>query len=78
VLVDGLVNVIGRLAVLISRLFSWIDVGGVDRGVGAVSEGMLGVSRELKRLQTGVVANYALYMFLFGITIFYVSRWLTP
>jgi hypothetical protein len=42
--------------------------------VNAVGGGTAAFGGWLKRLQTGVVANYALFMLLFGIIIFYLAK----
>ncbi len=67
-----------RLPDAVAEWMRRFDVSIVDGFVLVVGGATVTVARLFKRLQTGAVANYALFMLLIGITIFYVARWLTP
>ncbi len=72
--IDGAVNLIGRAGLRIAAALRLVDIRAIDGGVNAVGGGTAAIGGWLKRLQTGVVANYALFMLLFGIIIFYVAK----
>jgi NADH-quinone oxidoreductase subunit L len=74
--VDGAVNGIGRAGVGVARAFGSVDKRGIDGAVDGVAGGTLAAGRVLKRLQTGVTANYALFMIVLGVAIFYAAWWL--
>jgi NADH-quinone oxidoreductase subunit L len=62
--VDGLVNGTGIGTLRFSDIQNWIDqylVDGLVNAVGAVSRG---VSSVLRKVQTGLVQNYLLVLFL--------------
>ena len=72
--IDGAVNLIGRVGLRLAGAMGLVDVKAIDGGVNAVGGGTAAFGGWLKRLQTGVVANYALFMLLFGIIIFYLAK----
>jgi NADH-quinone oxidoreductase subunit L len=72
--IDGTVNLLGRVGLRIAGALRLVDVKAIDGGVNAVGGGTAAFGGWLKRLQTGVVANYALFMLLFGIIIFYLAK----
>ncbi len=72
--IDGAVNLIGRIGMRVAGALRLIDIKAIDGGVNAVGGGTAAFGGWLKRLQTGVVANYALFMLLFGIIIFYLAK----
>ncbi|HEY5468375.1 MAG TPA: NADH-quinone oxidoreductase subunit L [Coriobacteriia bacterium] len=74
--VDGFVNGVGRYGLGIARAVGLVDVRGVDGAVNGVADGTIAIGRVFKRLQTGVTANYALFMIVLGVAIFYVAWWL--
>lgn len=74
--VDGAVNAVGRGGVALARLLGVSDRRGIDGAVDGVASGTLALGRTLKRLQTGVTANYALFMIVFGVVLFYVAWWI--
>jgi NADH:ubiquinone oxidoreductase subunit 5 (subunit L)/multisubunit Na+/H+ antiporter MnhA subunit len=76
IVVDGAVNAVGKAGVGVARGLGFVDVRGLDGAVDGVAGGTLALGRVLKKLQTGVTANYALLMIVFGVTIFYVAWWL--
>jgi NADH-quinone oxidoreductase subunit L len=73
--VDGAVNAIGRAGVGVARGFGFADKRGIDGAVDGVADGTVALGGVLKRLQTGVTANYALFMIVLGVAIFYVAWW---
>ncbi|MHB0976828.1 MAG: NADH-quinone oxidoreductase subunit L [Candidatus Aquicultorales bacterium] len=75
-IIDGAVNYMGLLGAKAAATFGIFDVKGVDGTVNAVGGVTYVLGRTFRKLQTGIVANYALFMLLFGVTIFYVTRWL--
>lgn len=75
-LVDGIVNYLGYLGMKAASAFGLFDLKGVDGTVNAVGGVTYMLGRTFRKLQTGIVANYALFMLLFGVTIFYLTRWL--
>jgi NADH-quinone oxidoreductase subunit L len=76
VVVDGAVMAVGKAGVGIARGLGFVDSRVVDGAVGGVSDTTLATGRVLKRLQTGVTANYALFMIVIGVVIFYAAWWL--
>jgi NADH-quinone oxidoreductase subunit L len=74
--VDGAVNAVGRAGVGVARAFGFADKRGIDGAVDGVADGTIALGGVLKRLQTGVTANYALLMIVLGIAFFYVAWWL--
>ncbi len=74
--VDGAVNGIGRAGLGIARAVGFVDARGVDGAVNGVADGTIAFGGVLKRLQTGVTANYALFMIVLGVAAFYVAWWL--
>jgi len=72
--IDGAVNLIGRIGLRLAGALRLVDIKAIDGGVNAVGGGAAAFGGWLKRLQTGVVANYALFMLLFGIIIFYLAK----
>jgi len=76
VVIDGAVMAIGRGGLAVARGFGFADRRGVDGAVNGVADGTLALGRALKKLQTGVTANYALLMIVLGVAIFYVAWWM--
>jgi NADH:ubiquinone oxidoreductase subunit 5 (subunit L)/multisubunit Na+/H+ antiporter MnhA subunit len=74
--VDGAVMAVGRAGLAAARGSGLVDKRGIDGAVDGVADGTMAFGRGLKRLQTGVTANYALFMIVFGLAIFYVAWWL--
>jgi len=74
--VDAAVMGVGRAGLGMARGFGFADRRGVDGAVNGVAGGTLALGRTLKKLQTGVTANYALFMIVIGVVIFYVAWWL--
>jgi NADH-quinone oxidoreductase subunit L len=74
VLIDGAVMAIGRAGLGVARGLGFADRRGVDGAVNGVAGGTLALGRVLKKLQTGVTANYALFMIVLGVAIYYVAR----
>jgi len=74
--VDGAVMAVGRMGIGAARGFGLVDTHGIDHAVDGVASGTLAFGRVLKKLQTGITANYALYMIVLGVAIFYVAWWL--
>jgi hypothetical protein len=74
--VDGAVMGLGKAGVGIARGLGFVDTRVVDGAVGGVSDGTIAAGRVLRRLQTGVTANYALFMIVIGVGIFYAAWWL--
>jgi NADH-quinone oxidoreductase subunit L len=76
IVVDGIVNGIGTAGLGVARAVGWVDRRGVDGAVNGVAGGTIAAGRVMKRLQTGVTANYALFMIVLGIAFFYLAWWL--
>jgi NADH-quinone oxidoreductase subunit L len=74
--VDGIVNGVGAAGLGIARAVGFVDVRGVDGAVNGVAGGTIAIGRVFKRLQTGVTANYALFMIVLGVAMFYLAWWL--
>ncbi|HEY3318666.1 MAG TPA: NADH-quinone oxidoreductase subunit L [Coriobacteriia bacterium] len=75
--VDRGFGIVGRAWLTLARSFERIDLRGVDRTVDGVGETVQRLGRELRRWQTGFVANYALLMLGLGALIFYLAYWFT-
>jgi NADH-quinone oxidoreductase subunit L len=75
--IDGTVVAVGRAGMRVARAFGFADRAGIDRTVDGVADSTLALGRVLKRLQTGVTANYALFMIVFGVAMFYAAWWLS-
>lgn len=74
--IDGVVNGVGALSSKAADVLGVFDAKGVDGVVNAVAGTTYLFGRAFKKLQTGAVANYAFFMLLLGVGIFYVTRWL--
>jgi hypothetical protein len=74
--VDRVVNGIGGAGLAVARAVGLADTRGVDGAVNGVADGTIAVGRVFRKLQTGVTANYALFMIVLGVAIFYVAWWL--
>lgn len=72
--VDRGIGALGTVGLWVAKLFEGLDLRGIDRRVDGVGTGVQRMGGGLRKLQTGLVANYALFMLLFGIVIFYVAR----
>jgi NADH-quinone oxidoreductase subunit L len=73
VVVDGMVNLVGKAAVLYSMVVGWVDktfVDGTVNGAGAI---VVVSGKYMRRLQTGKIQHYA-YGALFGIVIALVIK----
>lgn len=75
-LIDGIVNYLGYVGMRVASISGTVDLKGVDGTVNAVGGATFVLGRTFRKLQTGIVANYALFMLLFGVAIFYLARWL--
>jgi NADH-quinone oxidoreductase subunit L len=75
--VDGAVLAVGRAGIETARALGLADRRGIDGAVNGVAGSTYALGRVLKRLQTGVTANYALFMIVLGIGLFYAAWWLT-
>lgn len=75
--VDGAVQGIARVGMTFSHAFRLVDSYGIDGVVDGAASGTLALGRVLKRLQTGVTANYALFSITFATVVFYAAWWLT-
>ena len=64
VIIDGIVNGVSQLTVFISFLSKLFDDHFVDGFVNDVGDGIAGFGRRVRRFQTGLVQNYALYIVL--------------
>ncbi|MDO8684956.1 MAG: NADH-quinone oxidoreductase subunit L [Armatimonadota bacterium] len=73
--VDGAVNAVGWLTLLISRIQGWVDKWIVDGAVNLIGILTKGGGLALRRLQTGVAQQYALIMIigLLALTWFYLK-----
>jgi len=74
--VDGAVTAVGKAGMGVARAFGFADKRGIDGAVDGVAGGTMALGGVLKRLQTGVTANYALFMIVIGVVFFYVAWWL--
>jgi NADH-quinone oxidoreductase subunit L len=75
--IDGAVLAVGRAGLGVASALGFADRRGIDGAVDGVADGTLALGRQLKRLQTGVTANYALFMIVIGVAIFYAAWWLS-
>jgi NADH-quinone oxidoreductase subunit L len=76
VVIDRAVVAVGQAGASVAAAFGLIDRRGIDRGVDGVGQGTVALGRSLRKLQTGVVANYALFMLVLGVLAFYLALWL--
>jgi NADH:ubiquinone oxidoreductase subunit 5 (subunit L)/multisubunit Na+/H+ antiporter MnhA subunit len=76
VVIDGVVVGFGMVGVGIAAALGFVDKRGIDRGVDGVGQGTVAVGRSFRKLQTGVIANYALFMLVLGVCAFYLALWL--
>lgn len=74
--IDGAVNYVGYLGSKAAGMLGIFDIKGVDGTVNAVGGVTYVLGRQFRKLQTGIVANYALSMLAIGVAIFYLTRWL--
>jgi NADH-quinone oxidoreductase subunit L len=68
--------VFSRFPLAVAEGLRWFDERIVDQAVLLVGGVTVEIGRTFKRLQTGMVANYALLMVLIGVVFYYVARWL--
>ena len=66
--IDGTVNGIARIVVILSKITSWIDRYIVDGAVNMVAAAVRLFSLALRRIQTGYIQTYLLIAF-FGLAI---------
>ncbi len=66
--IDGTVNAIARIVVILSKITSWIDHYVVDGAVNMVATAVKLFSLALRRIQTGYIQTYLLIAF-FGLAI---------
>jgi len=71
--IDAAVDGLGRAGLRVAAASGFVDARGIDAAVNDVSRGTVALGATLKRLQTGVVANYALFMLVIGTVIFYIA-----
>lgn len=71
--IDSTVDAIGHAGLRAAAGTGLVDTRGIDAAVDDVGRGTVALGDGLKRLQTGVVANYALFMLVLGIVIFYIA-----
>jgi len=72
-IIDGLVNGVSRLTVLLSNIGGSFDNIVVDGMVNTVAEFSLAVGGKLRRLQTGGVQNYILWVVIALLVMFYIK-----
>lgn len=62
--IDGSVNLTAAATVLVSRIKQWTDTRIVDGAVNGIGFAVRGFGECLRRLQTGVVQHYLLFVFI--------------
>jgi NADH-quinone oxidoreductase subunit L len=72
VVIDGIVHVIARVAVGISRVDGWTDVRVVDGLVNLTARVLYGTGAWLRTLQTGYLRSYVLFLVLAAVGIWVV------
>jgi len=74
--VDGSITQAGKAGAHAVSAALRFDLSGVDGAVNGVGDTTMALGKRFRKLQTGALSNYALFMLLFGVLIFYVARWL--
>jgi NADH-quinone oxidoreductase subunit L len=74
--VDATANLLGTVGLKVAKGFDFVDLRAFNRSVDFVGDATVVLGKSLRRMQTGLVSNYALFMLMFGIIIFYMVRWL--
>jgi NADH-quinone oxidoreductase subunit L len=70
--IDGLVNGLGRIGVLLSRYNGLIDARIVDGLVNVIASACIGIGGRLRAVQTGSLRSYVLFLALAAVAIFVV------
>src|SRR5207253_1939988 len=68
--IDGFVDSLARLAVLVSKWDGLFDHGVVDGLVNLVGRVCYGIGLELRRVQTGYLRSYVLFLALAAVGVF--------
>ena len=68
--IDGLIDGLGRLTVRVSKLDGRIDNNIVDGLVNVIADAIHGAGVRFRRVQTGFIRNYVLFLVLAAIAIF--------
>ncbi|TLM80480.1 MAG: hypothetical protein FDZ70_00480 [Actinobacteria bacterium] len=76
--IDRTNDVVGAAGSRVAQAVTRFDASRVDAISQSISNATMGLGRRARRLQTGALSNYALFMLLIGIAVFYVARWLSP
>jgi NADH-quinone oxidoreductase subunit L len=74
--IDSLVNFLGRATVWVSRIKGRIDKGVVDGLVNVIANATYGFGIRLRKLQTGSIRNYILFLALAAVVIFALMTYL--
>jgi NADH-quinone oxidoreductase subunit L len=68
--IDGFVDNLARLTVLVSKWDGWFDHGVIDGMVNLVGRVCYGIGQELRRVQTGYLRSYVLFLALAAVAVF--------
>jgi len=74
-IIDGAVNAIAKITVIIGKIKTWIDIYIIDGLVNAVAKIIRLSSGLLRKAQTGLVQNYLLIAF-FGLLILIIIKFI--
>jgi NADH-quinone oxidoreductase subunit L len=61
--IDGFVNLVGKITVIVSKGIHRFDLGVIDRFVNLTASGTYSSGKRLRLLQTGNISGYAIVMF---------------
>jgi NADH-quinone oxidoreductase subunit L len=70
VVIDGFVNLVGKLGVLGSKISGWFDKGVVDGLVNLMANVWYGIGTGLRGVQTGYLRSYVLFLALAAMGLF--------
>jgi NADH-quinone oxidoreductase subunit L len=70
--IDGVVNGVGRLGVIVSRFGGIIDARIVDGLVNVIADACYGLGARVRAVQTGSLRNYVLFLALAAVAVFVV------
>jgi NADH-quinone oxidoreductase subunit L len=70
--IDGFVDSLASFSVLVSKWDGWFDHGVIDGLVNVIGRVCYGIGAELRRVQTGYLRSYVLFLALAAVGVFII------